>query len=183
MAERVEESVLRELTALLEKAARSIESGTAVGAATRFSIEAASAMLARGTSALADPDAVERAAVYLVAVEHLAPVLRAPEAAVFRALMDLCGEPADGVLTSALAEADPRVVAALRRSLVRITVTYDVTTVGSATRYLEIWSEADGSGINRKHIEQPISWDDVPDNVRGRRLEHGDHTATFQLFP
>lgn len=183
MAETAEESVLRNLMGLLEQTVRTVESSTAAGTAARFSIEAALAVLARGTHALADADAVQRAAVYGVVVEHLAPVVHAPEAAVFRALLELCGEPADGALTSALADADPLVVGALRRTLVRITVAYNVAVIGSATRELEIWSEADRSGINRKQIRQEISWDDTPGDVRCRRVEQGEHTVSFQLFP
>jgi hypothetical protein len=125
--------------------------------------------------ATADPESVQRATVYAVASEHLAPLVREPEEKVFRALAAMCGEPWEG--------ADPRVVAALRRAVVRMTVAYDVAQLGPVSRELEIWCGADHAGLERKRIRQSISWDDTPADVRRRRLEHGDPTVSFQLFP
>lgn len=130
---------------------------------------------AREAFAAADPETVQRATVYSAAAEHLAPLVHTTEAAAFRALAVLCGERWDG--------ADPAVVEALRHILVRITVRYEVADLGPVGREVEIWSGADRSGITRQRIQQRISWDDTPADVRARRLEHGDPAVSFQLYP
>ena len=149
MAETAGESVLRDLVSQLVRAARSLDHSPD------------------------EQDAAERAAVYAIVAAELAPVVRASTAAVSRALMHLCGE------SPALGEdPDKLVVAAVRRVVVRVTVTY-----GPDARELELWTEAGRSGLLRKQIRHPIDWDYVPSDVRVRRLQHGEHTVTFQLIP
>ncbi|GAA0466054.1 hypothetical protein Ade02nite_47110 [Paractinoplanes deccanensis] len=178
-----EEPALRDLRDQLEQAVRSLGDRTVADTVTRMALEAALCALVHGSQALADPEAIHRAAVYGLATEQLAPAVRAPEAAVFRALLELCGEPPDGVLTAAAPAADPAVVTALRRTLVLLTVAYDVGENRSVTRRMEIWSGAAPTGVNRKRIRQEISWDETPAGVRAHRLREGAATQSFQLYP
>src|SRR5690242_12333536 len=79
----------------------------------------------------------------------LRPLVGGAEPKGFAALLPRWGGPADG---TGAPPADPAVESTLRKVIVRIVVTYDLATVGSVFRTLEIWHDIDGPGLNRRRI-------------------------------
>jgi hypothetical protein len=190
MPENAADTVLTAVRQQLEQVIRQFDSvpgnqtrRRVANSAVRYSLLSVLALIDQMLQHVGDGEAEEEAAVYSILAAHLARELRLPEAAVFRAVIDLCAGPDPHALTAGLPPVDPRIATDLRASIVQIMVRYEAPKTGSVTRTVKLLYGGDQRGVKARQVQSEISRDDLPSDVRGRFLREGDREATFQLYP
>ncbi|MGH3938954.1 MAG: hypothetical protein ACRDTG_10025 [Pseudonocardiaceae bacterium] len=147
----------------------------------KYGVQAVLAVVDTMLRNIGDGEAEEEAAVYGILTEHLARELELPEAAVFRAVVDLCAGP--HAPTAGLPPVDHRIATGLRTSILQITVRYDAPRARPVTRTVRLHYGGDQRCVTAFQVQSEMSRDDLPSDVRERFLREGVHEATFQLYP
>jgi hypothetical protein len=132
---------------------------------------------------VAAQESLARAEVYLAVTADCAEFLGQPADRVYAGVLALCGE-SDPNLTGAIPAPDPGIVDALRRILLKVTVTYHVTVAQQGQRAVRSYLYDEATGKVREHLSTiSLPWDEMPEDVRDLAIQHGERTMSFTVYP
>ena len=73
---------------------------------------------------------------------------------------------------------------ALRRILLKVTATYDVTVAQQGQRAVRSYLYDEATGKVREHLSTiSLPWDEMPEDVRDLAIQHGERTVSFTVYP
>ena len=128
-------------------------------------------------------ESLARAEVYLTVTADCAEFMDEPADRVYAGVLALCEE-SDANLIGAVAAPDPGIVDALRRILLKVTATYHVTVGQQGQRAVLVYLYDAATGKFREHLSTiDLPWDDTPEDVRDRAIQHGERTVSFTVYP
>jgi len=156
-----------------------------VDAAAICAVELLKRLLDNPAAGLADEEMAEIALVYQTAAERVAPLIGRPIDEVLPALIELCDDETARPLIRGLPPSGPELLALLRRSLLWMTVTYQVPAGEPSRRVVEILFDQTGTHRNIRKFSDvtELRWKDVPADVRQRALAKRQQAVRFRLYP
>lgn len=133
----------------------------------------------------ADEETAEIALVYQTVAERVAPLVGRRIDEVLPALIELCDDEKARPLIHDLRPSSPELLALLRRSLLWVTVTYQVPPGKPSRRLIEILFDRTGTRQNIRKFSDvtELRWEDVPADVRQRAIAKRQQAIRFRLYP
>lgn len=154
----------------------------------RLSLALSSMNLLRGflekiIERVANQEVVERTAVYMLVAERCAVFINRPWGLVYSAVLALCEE-TDPDLLDGVDKPEPDILDALRRALLKVSVTYEVKVGEFAQRAVQLYLHDTGGHqvVEKKDITE-LPWEEVPEDVREMSIRDGRQTVGFTLYP
>lgn len=129
--------------------------------------------ISEGLGQVGDQAGEERA-IYRLVAEYVADQLGLRYDVVLPAVAALC---------DATPYPDEQTLAAVRKWLLRLRITYASPRTGPVTRTVEMIVDPTPAGARVRTVEQRMSRDDLPADVRQHMLRTGSHEVTFQPYP
>jgi hypothetical protein len=120
-------------------------------------------------------DTAEGEAVYRLVADYVSEQLGIPFDRVLPTIISLC---------EGISPADyEQPLEAVQKWLLRLRITYACPRSGPVTRTVEMIVDPGPTGARIRTVEQRLSRDDLPADVRQHMLRAGSHEVTFQPYP